>query len=168
MPKKIFTLCFVVFNLLQISPTFAHGELVDSYPVQFANVNPIPLQVWLQFDGDLQIIDGETINTIEVEDSTGLVVSYGDAIIEGGKITTKLSGQSAPGVFTVRYRIVSQDGHPVEGSYTFNASPDYSKVKPSPIQPAENGSNLLVNGATLAALLVVLVLAISRGRKKDS
>lgn len=165
MCKKIATLFIFFISVLAVTPAFAHGELVDSYPLQFANVNPIPTQVWLQFDGDLQIIDGATINTIEVEDSTGLVVSFGDAIIEGGKISTQISGQSAAGVFTVRYRIVSEDGHPVEGEYTFNASPDYSAVQPLSGTPTESGSNLLVNGAAIAALLALLIVVISRRRK---
>ena len=168
MHKKIATLFIVFFSVLAVSSASAHGELVDSYPLQFANVNPIPTQVWLQFDGDLQSIDGETINTLEVEDSTGLVVSYGDAIIDGGRISTKISGQSVAGVFTVRYRIVSQDGHPVDGEYTFNASPDFSAVQQNSDKPAQSGPNLLVRGAALAAFLFLFLVVMALTKKKGS
>ena len=168
MRKKIATLFIVLFSVFAVSPASAHGELVDSYPLQFANENSIPTEVWLQFDGDLQIIDGETINTLEVEDSTGLVVSSDDVIIDGGRISTKISSQSVAGVFTVRYRIVSQDGHPVDGEYTFNASSDYSAVQPNSDKPTQSGPNLLVRGAALGAFLFLFLVVMALTKKKGS
>ena len=108
----------------------AHVEIVNSFPEQYANVNPIPTQLWIEFSGNLQTLEGEAVNSIEVIDSTGIAVNYQDPVISGGRITTKISGQSAPGVFTVIYRVVGDDGHVIEGEYTFNASPDYSESQP--------------------------------------
>jgi methionine-rich copper-binding protein CopC len=147
----------------------AHVEIVDSFPQQFANVNPIPTQVWIQFSGDLQSLDGEAVNTLEVIDSTGLSVNYEDAVIEGGRITTKVSGQSAAGVFTVRYRVVGDDGHVIEGEYTFNASPDYSaEQSPMPIAVADEGSSIPAGGILLAALLIFFFGGIFMRAKRRS
>jgi hypothetical protein len=155
MRKIISFLLVACLAFVSNSSASAHVEIVDSFPQQFANVNPIPTQVWIQFSGDLQSLDGEAVNTLEVIDSTGLAVNYEDAVIEGGKITTKVSGQSAAGVFTVRYRVVGDDGHVIEGEYTFNASPDYStEQSPMPITATDEGSSIPAGGILLAALMI--------------
>ena len=98
MRKLLIALCLAGLAFLSSPIASAHGEIVSTFPEQYTNATPIPTQVWIEFDGNLQTLDGQAINTIDVVDSTGLTVSYGDPIIEGGKISTKLSGQSAPGV----------------------------------------------------------------------
>ena len=163
--RKLILSLSAAFLLLLSSPfAVAHGEITSTFPEQYSNATPIPSQVWIQFDGELQILDGQAINTIDVIDSTGLTVSYGDPIIEGGKISTKLSGQSAAGVFTVNYRIVSQDGHPVEGSYTFNASPDYAVTKEVTQEPQER-STLNRGGIIMIFFLGVFALGLLVKRK---
>jgi methionine-rich copper-binding protein CopC len=142
--------------LLSSPISSAHVEIVSSFPVQFANVNPIPTEVWIEFSDELQNLDGEIVNSIEVIDATGLVVSYEDAIVEAGRITTKVSGQSAAGVFIVKYRVVGKDGHVIEGDYTFNASPDYAEIEPITAE-LEKDSNFPVGGILLAALLAIFL-----------
>ena len=145
----------------------AHGEIVSTFPEQYSNATPIPTEVWIQFDGNLQSLGGQAINTIEVVDSTGLTVSYGDPVIEGGKISTKLSGQSAAGVFTVNYRIVSEDGHPVEGNYTFNASPDFADNAPVTTSAPEKSSSLSIGGVVMIIFLAVFAVGIFVKRKNE-
>jgi methionine-rich copper-binding protein CopC len=157
MRKFLVSVIVCALAVLAVPTSFAHGKLVSSSPEQYANANPIPTQVWIEFDGNLQNLDGQAINTIDVVDSTGITVSYGDPIIAGGRITTKLSGQSAPGVFTVKYRIVSEDGHPVEGSYTFNASPDYAEAVPTTTSADEESPSLNIGGIVLVIFLIVFV-----------
>ena len=155
MRKLLLTLCLAGIAVLTSPPASAHVESVSSYPEQYANVNPIPTTVWIEFSDNLQNLDGEIVNTIEVTDSTGLVVSYEDAIVEAEKITTKVSGQSAAGVFTVKYRVVGQDGHVIEGEYTFNASPDYAEAVPATTSVPQNSSNFPVGGILIAFLLAI-------------
>jgi methionine-rich copper-binding protein CopC len=132
--------------------------IVDSFPKQFANVNPIPTQVWIQFSGELQTLDGQALNSLEVIDSTGLSVNFEDPIIDGAKIMTKVSGQSAAGVFTVKYRVVGDDGHVIEGDYTFNASPDYAaEQSPMPISATSDQSSIPVGGILIGALVLTFL-----------
>ncbi|MFM1985549.1 MAG: hypothetical protein RLZZ295_715, partial [Actinomycetota bacterium] len=152
MRKLLVSLCLAGLALFSSPVASAHGEIVSTFPEQYSNATPIPAEVWIEFDGNLQTLDGQSINTIDVVDATGLTVSYGDPVIEGGKISTKLSGQSAPGVFTVNYRIVSEDGHPVEGSYTFNASPDYA-VTTEVIEEPQERNQLSRGGIVLIFFL---------------
>ena len=166
--RKLLSALFLLGIALLSSPVAtAHGEIVSTFPEQYSNATPIPSEVWIQFDGNLQILDGQAINTIEVVDSTGLTVSYGDPVIEGGKISTKLSGQSAPGVFTVNYRIVSEDGHPVEGNYTFNASPNFADDAPVTTSAPEKNSNLSIGGIVMIVFLGVFAVGMLVKRKNE-
>ena len=165
MRKLLLALTVAVLALFSTPVASAHGEIVSTFPEQYSNATPIPSEVWIQFDGNLQSLDGQAINTIEVVDSTGLTVSYGDPVIEGGKISTKLSGQSAPGVFTVNYRIVSEDGHPVEGSYTFNASPNFADDAPVTTSAPEKNSSLSIGGIVMIIFLGVFAVGMLVKRK---
>jgi methionine-rich copper-binding protein CopC len=124
--------------------------------------SPTPSQVWIEFDGELQLIEGEVVNTLKVTDSTGLVVSSEEAVIEGAKISTQVSDQSVGGVFIVQYRIVSEDGHPVEGSYTFEASPGFEAtemIEPTTTATAsDNQTDLSIGAIVMAVFLVVFAV----------
>ncbi|CAB4562592.1 MAG: hypothetical protein F2559_00090 [Actinobacteria bacterium] len=146
--------------LILSSPiSFAHGQIVTSYPLMDSVSSPTPSQVWIEFDGELQLIEGEVVNTLKVTDSTGLVVSSEEAVIEGAKISTQVSDQSVGGVFTVQYRIVSEDGHPVEGSYTFEASPGFEAtemIEPTTTATASDEKTDLSIGAIVMAVFLVV------------
>ena len=157
--RKLVTLLLVsCLSVLTIPTSSAHVTIVSSFPKQFANVNPIPTEVWIEFSGDLQTLDGEAVNSLEVVDSTGIAVNFEDPIISGGRITTKISGQSAPGVFTVKYRVVGDDGHVIEGDYTFNASPDYAAGQsPMPISQSPEQRSIPSGGTLLGGLVLALI-----------
>ena len=157
MRRLLIALTLAGLTVLTSPIASAHVDVVSSFPERYANVNPIPTTVWIEFSGELQNLDGEIVNTIEVTDSTGLVVSYEDAIIEAGRITTKVSGQSAAGVFIVKYRVVGQDGHVIEGDYTFNASPDYAEAVPVTTSVLEDDSSFPVGGVLLAFFLATIL-----------
>jgi methionine-rich copper-binding protein CopC len=158
MRKIIVSLDLGFIKLLSVPSSSAHVEIVSSFPEKFANVNPIPTQVWIEFSGQLQTLDGEAVNSLEVIDSTGIAVNFDDPIIEGAKIMTKISGQSAPGAFTVKYRVVGDDGHVIEGDYTFNASPDYAEAVPTTTSADEESSTLDVGGVVLVFFLIVFAV----------
>ena len=157
--RKFISVLFIAVLAFAATPqASAHVEIVNSFPEQFSNVNPIPTQVWIEFSGDLQTLDGQAVNSLEVIDSTGIAVNYEDVIISGGRISTKISGQSAAGVFTVKYRVVGDDGHVIEGDYTFNASPDYAAAQsPMPISASSEGSSIPAGGILLGALILVFL-----------
>ena len=157
MRRLLIALTLAGLTVLTSPSASAHVDIVSSFPERYANVNPIPTTVWIEFSGELQNLDGEIVNTIEVTDSTGLVVSYEDAIIEADRITTKVSGQSAAGVFIVKYRVVGQDGHVIEGDYTFNASPDYAEAVPVTTSVLEDDSSFPVGGVLLAFFLATIL-----------
>ena len=151
-----------LFLIFSAPLSLAHGQIVSTYPLKDSKSSPAPSQVWIEFDGQLQLIDGEVVNTLKVTDSTGLVVSSEEAVIEGARISTQVSDQSVGGVFTVQYRIVSEDGHPVEGSYTFEASPGFEATEMiEPITTAtasDEKTDLSIGAIVMAVFLVVFAV----------
>jgi methionine-rich copper-binding protein CopC len=165
--RKLIVSIFIAFiALLTMPSSSAHVEIVSSFPERFANINPIPTQVWIQFSGELQTLDGEAVNSLEVIDSTGIAVNFEDPVIEGAKMMTKISGQSAPGAFTVKYRVVGDDGHVIEGDYTFNASPDYAEAVPTTTSELEEESSLNVGIVALVVFAIILVVGYIIKEKK--
>ncbi len=157
MRKLIVSIAIGCLALLSMPSSSAHVEIVSSYPEQFSNVNPIPTEVWITFSGDLQTLEDEVLNTLEVIDSTNFAMNVGDPVIEGAKIMTKISEQSAPGVFTVKYRVVGDDGHVIEGDYTFNASPDYTEAVPTTTSEVKEKSSLNIGGVVLVVFLIIFI-----------
>jgi methionine-rich copper-binding protein CopC len=161
--RKLTVAALAGLCLILSSPiSFAHGQIVTTYPLMDSVSSPTPSQVWIEFDGELQLIEGEVVNTLKVTDSTGLVVSSEEAVIEGAKISTQVSDQSVGGVFTVQYRVVSEDGHPVEGSYTFEASPGFEATEMiEPITTAtasDEKTDLSIGAIVMAVFLVVFAV----------
>ena len=172
MIKKILGLCAA---LLIISPTyaFAHGEMVRADPAVNSRVISAPAEVSIEFDGKLQVLGNATINSITVKDDKGQVISEPTSIVNGMKITSKLTSLEVTGLISVSYRIVSEDGHPVEGEYSFTVgetpvaiSAYGEEASEEEVETAEeNGGNLLVNGVGIL-ILIGIVFGIVRRIKK--
>jgi hypothetical protein len=81
---------------------------------------------------------------------------------------TKISGQSAPGAFTVKYRVVGDDGHVIEGDYTFNASPDYAEAVPTTTSVDEKSSPLPSAGIVMIAVIGLLGIGLLIKRKSEN
>lgn len=167
MRKLIVSMAIGCLALFSMPSSSAHVEIVSTYPEQFSNVNPIPAEVWITFSGELQTLEDEVLNTLEVIDSTNLAMNIGDPVIEGAKIMTKISEQSAPGVFTVKYRVVGDDGHVIEGDYTFNASPDYAEAVPTTTSEVEQKSSLNIGGIVLVIFLIIFIVGLIIKERND-
>ena len=132
----------------------AHSVLVSSVPAADTTVVDFPMEVVLNFNEELMIVGDQNPNKVEVFDDQGALVS-GGTVVKGASIAAPV-GITGNGLFSVKYRVVSNDGHVVEGSYSFNVESPIAIASPmpisAPIEPAEDGSNLLVRIAVLAAL----------------
>ena len=172
MIKKILVLCAAILISSPI-PAFAHGDITQAIPAADSTVIAAPTEVSIEFDGKLQTLGNEAINLITVTDDMGQVISSPSSVVDGTKISTRLLLTDVTGLVAVHYRIVSEDGHPVEGDYSFtvgqvptltSAGIEETSEKANGVSE-ENGSNLLVNA--FAALVVIgIVILILRRRKK--
>lgn len=96
-----------------ISPADAHTGLIGSDPEADQTIGKLPSQVRLTFSEDLQ-----TPSYIVVTDPSGDQIASGAAEVAGPVASAPLDG-TEPGVYTVAYRVVSADGHPVSGTFDF-------------------------------------------------
>jgi methionine-rich copper-binding protein CopC len=160
------TLLLVMYAL----PAGAHSVLVSSVPSAAATVVDFPMEVVLNFNENLMIVGDENPNKVEVFDSQGSLVS-GATVVKGASIAAPV-GINGNGAYTVKYRVVSKDGHVVEGEYQFNVESPIAVSSPmpisAPIEPAEDGSNLLVRLAQLALLAGLGYVILTSLRKANS
>ena len=110
--------------LLTIQPAYAHTKLVSASPSAGSTVENWPTEITLEFDEELQNLGPEKANFLVVNNSVGDQVSETDEIIDGNKLTVTLSPNEIKGPVLVFYRVVSTDGHPVEGEYKFTYGVD--------------------------------------------
>ena len=143
---------------------FAHSALVSANPSAGTDLGEAPAEVRLVFNEDLLLLGNENPNKLEVTDSTGEVVS-GEVMVNGPEVFALINKEMAvSGEYSVRYRVVSADGHPVEGEYKFTITGP--EVISAPISPAaEDGPNLLVRFLFAFVLLGIGALALLRLRK---
>jgi methionine-rich copper-binding protein CopC len=103
-------------------PAFAHAALVKSDPARRATLTKSPKQIRLWFSERLEPAyasvtlrrDGDA-NDIETAKAS---VDAGDP-----KLLVLDLPELAPGDYTVKYRVLSVDGHTVDYGYTFSIRP---------------------------------------------
>lgn len=101
------------------SPAWAHDELIGASPTVGAEVGALPSEITMTFSGVLMDQPGAT--QVVVTDAAGTALTDGDPTLDGTRLTQALTG-SASGPVTVTWRVVSSDGHPVSGQYTFTVA----------------------------------------------
>ena len=151
MKKALLLLLALTCVLIQGLPAAAHASLAQAYPPIGAVLSVAPNEVRLIFDDDLQDL-GANSNIIEVTNSSGAQFQIGSATVEGATLLVPLL-PLAPNTYTVTYRVVSADGHPVSSSYSFELLPKADSVatsgsKPKPQSRPSHNSNQKTPSAT--------------------
>jgi methionine-rich copper-binding protein CopC len=93
----------------------AHADLILSTPDDGAILAAVPTEVELTFSEDLL---PETV-VVSVEDSAGMVIRVLEYEVDGSDVIVTWPPGLSGTDYTVNYRVVSQDGHPVSGSLAF-------------------------------------------------
>jgi copper resistance protein C len=92
----------------------AHAALISSSPGEGATLDKAPSRVVLVFDEDVL----EKFADIVVTAPDGAGISTGDAAVTAKRVVTT-GRPTAAGDYTVAWRVVSDDGHPVDGQFTY-------------------------------------------------
>jgi methionine-rich copper-binding protein CopC len=101
-------------TLASAQPALAHDELLGSTPEPGEVLETAPEAVELTFSDNA--IEVGTV--IEVVDHHGEVVETGDTVVLGPEVSATLPA-GLSGEYQVRWRVVSSDGHPIEGTIDF-------------------------------------------------
>ncbi len=125
MPKSVITKIIkpVLLAAASLTPLSAwpHAILVKSQPAQDQVVTESPKQVDLWFNDAVR----SEYKALAVIDESGKRVDNHDveqSLTDGANIHATVQNL-APGTYTVRYRVVSEDTHIVTGKFQFTVKP---------------------------------------------
>ncbi|MPV48971.1 hypothetical protein GCG21_02880 [Pseudactinotalea sp. HY160] len=109
------------------APALAHSALTGAVPGEGDQLASTPGEVTLTFNEDITDLGTEVI----VTGPNGDILSAGKVEVEGPTITQRLVSSRPAGAYTVTWRAVSADGHPISGEYTFTSSEDVGGATPT-------------------------------------
>jgi methionine-rich copper-binding protein CopC len=124
------------------APASAHDSLTGSTPEGGSTVTTAPERVRLTFTDEVK----ELGLTVLVKDPSGASVADGEPRIDGNAVIQPVVALTEPGTYTVAYRVVSSDGHPINGRFTFTldvaeaSSPAASPSATPTESPSESAS----------------------------
>nr|WP_211178186.1 copper resistance CopC family protein [Pseudonocardia acidicola] len=154
--------------LLGAAPAFAHAQLEGSDPPDGASLATAPDKVTVRFSDTMQ----QGFNALTVIGPDHLAYQQGAVTASGDSVSVGVKPLGPAGRYTIGYRVVSDDGHPVEGSVSFTlttpgagtgsapsavpapaaqAAPDQGSGG-APVWPWIVGAIVLVGGGVVAAL----------------
>ncbi|GDY31131.1 copper resistance CopC family protein [Gandjariella thermophila] len=97
------------------TPAFAHNVLLGSDPADGAKLATGPAKVTLTFDQPVQF----GFNTVTVTSTDGAHWEAGPATVAGNAVSAPVRPLGPAGEYTIGYRVLSADGHPVTGAVRF-------------------------------------------------
>jgi methionine-rich copper-binding protein CopC len=95
----------------------AHDVLEATNPANGSTVAAVPDAVVLTYDHTPIAIGTE----IQVKDASGTNQADGAATVVDNNVTQAIKPDAPAGKYTVVWRVVSSDSHPIEGTFTFTA-----------------------------------------------
>ncbi|MDK6274741.1 copper resistance protein CopC [Pseudoglutamicibacter cumminsii] len=160
LPRPIAALSAAAFALLLViasvfgasvfgaSPAQAHDRLVKSTPSSEAALDQSPGNITLEFSGRpmdlgtmIMVVDAEQKNYAE-----GL-----DPELKDFKVTQPLTEDLPDGNYEVRWRVVSEDGHPISGTIPFSVGDVTNAPKVPALEGKDVDSGSIYDGAAEAA-----------------
>jgi methionine-rich copper-binding protein CopC len=170
------------------APALAHDRLLASTPEDGADLDAAPPDVVLTFSGEVMDIGA----AVTVLDGDSRPVAEGDAAVDGPDVTQALAPDLPDGGYAVRWRVVSSDGHPISGAFTFtvgdpsaappalepatgeddgatatpSAAPAAASDAPAPAEGAGGGRTLLLAAAGAAVGLLLYLVGSAAARRR--
>lgn len=126
-----------VLGLSAVTPASAHTGLLSSDPRDGAQLAAPPAQVSFVFDEELL----PDFANFSVTSAAGDPISIVGIRIDGAAAVLPWPSDAPGGTYTVAYRVVSQDGHPVSGSITFGYVSESPTPEPTSSSPAPTSSS---------------------------
>lgn len=122
-------LCCALFVLLGAPAALAHDRLKSSSPAKNAKV-PAVERITLKFSSRMRF----PVVALRTADDT--VIDIGKAKASGDTVTSDVPKPPPPGRYVIAWRVVSSDGHPIEGEIPFTVTaPATPSATPSAALP---------------------------------
>ncbi|MBO0979757.1 copper resistance CopC family protein [Microbacterium sp. SD291] len=186
----LLTALLVLFAPLSAS---AHDALTGSSPADGSTVDTLPSELTLTFSAKL--IGGEGATEVVVTDAAGATMTDGAATVDGAIVTQPLVAEAEAGEYHVIWKVVSSDGHPTSGEFSFTVSTSTAAapaVEPTteasdeplastepvptatPEAPENTGDSTgiwmlgILGGLIVLAVVIVLLSRRGNGRRSES
>ena len=152
-------------------PAHAHTSLELSTPSDGQSFEFMPAELSASFDEDLIEIEGEVVNTLELESADGTKYVLSAATITGPTVSANAgNGEYPAGEYLLKYRVVSADGHPVTGEIRFSTQSltTIGSVPAEPVATAYVGETEESSSQNIIYIVagLLLALAIALGMKR--
>ena len=167
----------IVFASFINPSAHAHTALELSTPSNNQSIEFMPTELSATFDEDLIEIEGEVVNTLELQSADGTNYLLSAATIAGPVVSAKVGdGEYPAGSYLLKYRVVSADGHPVTGEISFStqsattigstpSEPVTTSYIPEPVESSSSTWFFLLGGLML---LVGILFGVKRKRDRGS
>lgn len=165
------------------APAYAHDTLISTNPEAGSTLTEAPRQLELTYSGEIMQVDGA--NQVNVVDADGNSVTDGSPDTNGKTVTQDLTTAGAEDdTYTVTWRVVSSDGHPIQGTFTYDvgAGKEVASAQPGsdtsatatpagdPLTAATSGlsTGAKIGIAVLAALAIIggAIVVLTKNKKK--
>ena len=100
----------------------AHADLVKSFPIANSTLTKAPKYVQLEFGEAITNFKSKNANSIVILDSKATKIATSKIVIKKAIARVDFIGTLKPGKYTVKYRIVSADGHVLNAQFKFTLS----------------------------------------------
>lgn len=183
MPHALLRACVLavstaVLMIVGATSASAHDQLIDSSPSVDQHLDAAPTQIRLEYSAEIMDVGAAVI----LADAAGTDWTSGDPVLDGPTVTVPVDPELPDGAYTVRWRVVSSDGHAISGSIPFQvgvvtASPAPAST-PTPTEASTAAGStttprtesafpwrtvgIAAAGAVLAGGLYALVLVLRR------
>lgn len=117
------------------APAQAHDTLLESDPADGATLETSPEAITLTFSAD--ILDVSPL--VRITDESGEQLAEITPSVDGPVATATLEEPLPAGTSTVQWRVVSSDGHPIEGTFGVTVEQD-AAAEETAEAPAEESS----------------------------
>ncbi len=115
LPLALAALGALLLAVLTALPAAAHSTLLSATPEDGAELEQAPEAVVLTFNEDITDLGTDIV----VTGPDGADATDGETQIDGAEVTRALASDLPAGEYTVTWRAVSADGHPIDGESTF-------------------------------------------------
>jgi len=121
------------------APAQAHDTLLESDPADGATLETSPEAITLTYSAD--ILDVSPL--VRITDESGEQIAEITPSVDGPVATAPLEEPLPAGESTIQWRVVSSDGHPIEGTFTVTVEQDAAAdptEAPAEEQPTEESA----------------------------
>ena len=141
--------------LLGVAPAAqAHSVLLATTPAASAKPATSPADIVLTFNE----MPRQRYSTVIVTGPDGARRDSGTVRVVDDNLTQALGGTRPAGTYTVDWRVISSDGHPISGRYTYTATAAGTALAPVQAAPAAEDKD---GGVSVVVIVVIVVVVLA-------